>query len=519
MITRSVWSTTSSGRHHEGSPSPGGFRMHQQHSRHGARTAFALGAALVLVLTGCTDAGTGSKTGGKAEPVVLTLADGYSNPDYEPAVRYFVQRVAQLSGGQVAVKDEQGWGDLKPGYEQQIIADVAAGKADLGWVGTRAFDTLGITSFQALTAPMLIDSYPLEDAVIGSELPAQMLTGLGPVHVTGLAILGDGLRKPIAKQRPLTSPSDWKGLSFQLFRSKAGAAAVAATGAEPTDDVKADYQAAERNLRIYRENYLKDFRYVTANVNLWPQTLALLGNPARLGRLTDQQQGWVQAAAKDAAARSTAFFDHDQDLVKTSCDRGARFANASTADLSSLRATFAGVYADLERDPTTRTFVARINAMKRTLPTSVPLAIPADCDAALPGASGEDRLQGTWTSKALTEADIVHAFVAAGGAEAEGHAMFVDEPAKKSVTFQLRFQNGSLDAFDRGDSGPFVHSDARSYLLKGDVVTFSTPGCIATYRVQLNADTLRLRPIAECPGHDHPYGVTIYGSFPFTRSG
>ena len=26
---------------------------------------------------------------------------------------------------------------------------VAAGKADLGWVGTRIFDTLGVTSFQA----------------------------------------------------------------------------------------------------------------------------------------------------------------------------------------------------------------------------------------------------------------------------------------------------------------------------------------------------------------------------------
>jgi hypothetical protein len=35
---------------------------------------------------------------------------------------------------------------------------IGAGKVDLGWVGTRVFDTLGVASFQAVTAPMLIDN-------------------------------------------------------------------------------------------------------------------------------------------------------------------------------------------------------------------------------------------------------------------------------------------------------------------------------------------------------------------------
>ena len=45
---------------------------------------------------------------------------------------------------------------------------VAAGQVDLGWSGTRVFDTMGVTSFQALHAPMLIDSYALQHAVIAS---------------------------------------------------------------------------------------------------------------------------------------------------------------------------------------------------------------------------------------------------------------------------------------------------------------------------------------------------------------
>ena len=40
-----------------------------------------------------------------------------------------------------------------------MIGDVEAGKADLGWAGSRAFDSVGVPSFDALHAPLLIDSY------------------------------------------------------------------------------------------------------------------------------------------------------------------------------------------------------------------------------------------------------------------------------------------------------------------------------------------------------------------------
>lgn len=50
----------------------------------------------------------------------------------------------------------------------------ASGTADLAWVRTQVFETLGVESFQALTAPMLIDSYPLEQ-VLASDIPGRML--------------------------------------------------------------------------------------------------------------------------------------------------------------------------------------------------------------------------------------------------------------------------------------------------------------------------------------------------------
>ena len=98
-------------------------------------------------------------------------------------------------------------------------AAVAAGEFDLAWVGARVFDTLGVNSFRALTAPMLIDSYPLQQAVIASDIPGEMLAELDQLDVTGIALLADGLRKPIAVDQPLLSPADFDGLTFTALRS------------------------------------------------------------------------------------------------------------------------------------------------------------------------------------------------------------------------------------------------------------------------------------------------------------
>ena len=104
---------------------------------------------------------------------------------------------------------------------------------DLGWVGTRVFDTMGVKSFQALTAPMLVDSYALENAVIESGITDQMMEGLDELDVVGLAVLADGLRKPIGVTAPILGPADWRGITFGTLRSNGQAEAIRALGATP----------------------------------------------------------------------------------------------------------------------------------------------------------------------------------------------------------------------------------------------------------------------------------------------
>jgi TRAP-type C4-dicarboxylate transport system substrate-binding protein len=391
--------------------------------------ALALAAAAVAaVAAGCGGGAGATKAGKTTQPIVLHMANGYADLSYEPAIAYFVNRVRQVSRGSLRIDVESDWGvregTPRPGFEQRVVRDVADGKADLGWVGTRTFDTLGVNSFQALTAPMLIDGYRLEGAVMASAIPHRMLASLARLHLAGLAVLADGLRKPIGVKRPLVSLTDWHGITFAVIRSRAEADAIRALGAAPTDIWSAQLNDAlaagkvdgfEKNLLVYQVNGTQEVApYVTANVNLWPQTVALIANPRRLAGLSADERAWIRQAAADAAAHSTGLVDVDARSALEACKAGARFASAPETALVALRQAFAPLYRSLERDPQTKMFILRIEQLKRSTPAGPVLAIPAWCRTnararlapAAPAAGGNAAvLNGVyrigWTAKEL----------------------------------------------------------------------------------------------------------------------
>ncbi|HEX9517159.1 MAG TPA: hypothetical protein VF940_13410, partial [Streptosporangiaceae bacterium] len=176
-------------------------------------------ALAAMAAAGCGAAAGGDKAGGPAGGrVVLRMASTAYGLGDVPPVADFARRVRTLSAGSIQVKVINEWGADAPGAEAQVVRAVAAGTVDLGWAGSRVFDTMGVPGFRALSAPMLIDSYPLEDAVLRSAMPGRMLAGLGSVHVTGLGVLGDVLRRPVSVRRPLLAPADWRGITFGTYR-------------------------------------------------------------------------------------------------------------------------------------------------------------------------------------------------------------------------------------------------------------------------------------------------------------
>jgi TRAP-type C4-dicarboxylate transport system substrate-binding protein len=173
----------------------------------------AVGAAVAFmaVAAGCAGAGD-DRAGGKPEPTALTLtmANGAGNRPVE--LQVFADEVARLSEGKMRIEFRDRW----LGYpwrrpESAVIHDVAAGKADLGWVGSRAWDDVGISSFNALHAPLLVDSYALQAEVLESGIPGEMLKALEPLRLVGLGVLPGPLHKLLGVERPLRQPADFRG--------------------------------------------------------------------------------------------------------------------------------------------------------------------------------------------------------------------------------------------------------------------------------------------------------------------
>src|SRR3954451_7064977 len=104
--------------------------------------AFVLAAGL---LAGC-GSGAANKAGGSSTPVVLRLAD--SNNSDQPdtgALEYFAAQVAKRSGGSLRVRiTYRAAGSATPYVEERTIGAVQAGRFDLGWIGARAWDEVGV---------------------------------------------------------------------------------------------------------------------------------------------------------------------------------------------------------------------------------------------------------------------------------------------------------------------------------------------------------------------------------------
>jgi TRAP-type C4-dicarboxylate transport system substrate-binding protein len=344
-----------------------------------------------VAVTGCAAAGAGGdKAGGRSGggPLVLRLANtSYSLTDVPP-VAYFVRRVEQLSHGTIQIRVGNDWASYAPDAEAQVVRAVASGIVDLGWAGSRVFDSIGVSSFRALSAPMLIDSYPLEQAVLASTISDQMLAGLRRVGVAGLGLLGDALRVPISVHRPLLRPEDWRGVEFGTLRSGVQEEVVRGLGAVPVEafGVYRDRYLESGKLQAFEldlPRYVRDVGatkapFVTVNIHLWPQIDVLIANPRRLSSLSDQQRAWLKQAAADAAGRSVALAD-DAEYLKQACLMGARFYNATGAELTAMRRALSVVYQQLEQNPQTDAFIREIETLKRHTPPGPAFRIPQGC--------------------------------------------------------------------------------------------------------------------------------------------
>ena len=349
------------------------------------RAIAVLALALVLLLVAGCSSSSSNKAGGKQarKPVVLTLADYESDAG---ELDRFTSAVARLSHGAIHIDVKTGWRLGQVRYENGLIGDVRSGKADLGVVGSRAWDSVGVTSLRALVAPLLIDSYALQDRILRSPLMREMLKGLRPLGLVGVGVLPGPLRKPLGITRPLLGPSDYAGLRIGVQQSRVADATMRALGATPvwfpSQGAIAGFGGIEQQIdSIQGNHYYRVAKYVTANVSLWPRPLVVFANRKAFAALTPAQQRILrQALAAAIPAETTIIRDAERSGGVADLCRGGRlhFLAASPANIAALRRAVQPVYDQIERDPQTRQFVEQITAMRReVVPEPAPRCTPS----------------------------------------------------------------------------------------------------------------------------------------------
>jgi TRAP-type C4-dicarboxylate transport system substrate-binding protein len=352
-----------------------------------------IGVLLVVALAigafgGCAGLGSdkaGSGPGHRRPVVTLTLAFFTG----EDEIDGFVSEVKRLSGGSIEIDVKTNWRWGQVNYENGLIADVRAGKADIGVVGSRAWDSVGVDSFRALGAPLLINSYALQARVLASPLVARMLGGMSPLGLDGIGVLPGPLRHPAGIVRPLLGPSDYSGLRIGTQQSLVAGATLRALGATPVwfpaGGPPPRVDGVEQEISSIQGPLYRRVSYVTANVVLWPRPLVVFANERAFAKLTPAQRRiLVEAAAADDAPQTK--FERGTERVDaaTMCRaRAWRFVTASDADVTALRRAVQPVYTNLERDPATRREIAQIDAMA---PVTAPEPAPSCAQSAATGA-------------------------------------------------------------------------------------------------------------------------------------
>lgn len=338
------------------------------------RAAAALaGLTLVVGLGACSGlSGSASRSGGEPPPLVLTLGtdDPVGRPSGDQAEE-FADRVATLSGGAIRIEPRyRAAGELDTQWDQAVARLVVAGDLDLGLVPARAWDTEGVSSLRALTAPRLVTTGDHLDAVVtDDELTRDLMAGLDDAGVTGVALFPEGIRylmapgddtdvvERLAAGGAVRSP--WSATTWAFFE---------ALGAEPTDAVfDASMVAAESGMILAGTLSGADQK-VVGNLPLFPKVNALVAHSATYDELTGEQQQWLQEAALATRDQAIASRPDEPRLAALFCEGGGVVVHDPAADSAAVTAAADEVTASLRSDEPTAALMDRIAALGPAVP-------------------------------------------------------------------------------------------------------------------------------------------------------
>jgi TRAP-type C4-dicarboxylate transport system substrate-binding protein len=371
--------------------------------------------AALLLVTGCSGkAGGVDKAGGPvtAAPINLKTANTRGE-EAQP----FLDELAKVSGGALQLTAEPGFRGATKSIEVGALQAVQSGHADIAIVPTRAYAFVGVTSFDALLAPMLVDNMELQQQVINDSVASEMLDGVKSAGFAGIGVLPGPIRLPSGVSRPLIGPATYSGARIAYSPSPVAMQSLEALGAIPVEaafdgqDVNG-FDGIELQAKAVAENqYDGVVRSITANVGLWPRSIGIVANAGSWAKLTEAQRGWLVQAAKDAVEETASRQAGAEDIANMCRRDKVKIISASKDQIALLRRAVTPVHDSLRGNQETAAYLDRIQAIKDRL-GSTESGQPIDC-AALTGhprstnspANSDSKLDGNYILS-ITEKEL-----------------------------------------------------------------------------------------------------------------
>ncbi|MCY4726470.1 hypothetical protein NYO98_09280 [Nocardioides sp. STR2] len=414
----------------------------------GTLRAMGVCVTLVTLLVGCARPAEPRS----AEPVHLTLVtyDGADTPG-GALVKHFVEEVQRADPSITITPDFSG-----APHEPDAVTAVSSGTADLAMVASRAFDTAGVTTLQALNTPLLIDTTSLANAVATSDLVPDLLAGLDEIELIGLGIAPEGMRHLFTEAKAVTDVNDLRGTVVRSPQSEAVWSFLTATRATPIFDDSMSYDVSESQYDLELK-----FDQTAGNLTLFPKYDVIVLNEESALELSTAQLESLWTAASETTTWAVATTDSDAARAEVFCANGGKIAAATPAELEEWQAVARPVVQDLRSVGTTADLIDAITDMKTGIDADDPITNCAGAGAA--ESTAGPRLNGTYEFSA-TPREI-------GRAGIHDEA-FIDINAGD---YRIVLENGTLTRTHHLTSGTRAgeqESDTASYTLNGDRVTF-----------------------------------------------
>lgn len=414
---------------------------------------------VALLMASCTT--PTSKFGGDMVPVVLRAGAGSAadGPGGD-LLAHLAEEAEQSTNGALHLAVDSALESGGIDQDLRILQRLQDGELDIGVIRAPTFSSVGLTSFQALQAPFLIDNDELAQRVSADPIAKEMLDRLDTIDLVGLALVPGGLRHPVGWHQPLLSLQDYQGAVINSRPSPDVDRLFAALGASTDHSVGQEritnasrglLRGLDMSLLIHPSDGAP--AALTTNVVLYTQFDVLAIRREAFAGLSSRQRAALEAALTRTVKQTQDSRPAEAAAAHAWCELpGQATVAARPEDLAMLRAAGTVLIDQLRKDAFTARVLDRINSLAvGTRLAELPICAGPPGPSISVSPRGDQRvLDGTWRFD-TTSQDLLDAGVPA------------NEVDKDVGVHTYVFRNGRLTGGKQGEhcTGSYVVDDPR----------------------------------------------------------